>query len=163
MAEAPHSTHQPYVPAGSTMLEFSLRALVLGLMIAFGHSFLAMSGFETLAQIYREIASPKLKNLKITANIVCFYSVISTGLVTLFAVMIIPDSVRKNFYDNMIGGLAMHLAGPYLLRLSFHAFVVLVGALIGLGVATWIFQFSNGLVAQQAMGIGDHANQHRLG
>ena len=36
-----------------------------------------MSGFETLAQVYREIASPKLKNLKITANIVCFYAIVS--------------------------------------------------------------------------------------
>jgi predicted ATPase len=32
----------------------------------------AMSGFETLAQIYREIGYPKLKNLKLTANIVVF-------------------------------------------------------------------------------------------
>ena len=30
-----------------------------------------MSGFETLAQVYREIAYPKLKNLQITGNIVC--------------------------------------------------------------------------------------------
>ena len=57
----------------------------VAIMIAFGHSLLAMSGFETLAQIYREIASPKLKNLKITANIVCTYAVMSTGVVTLFA------------------------------------------------------------------------------
>src|SRR5262249_47253695 len=42
-------------------------------IVAFGHSLLSMSGFETLAQIYREIAYPKLKNLKITANIVCIY------------------------------------------------------------------------------------------
>ena len=28
----------------------------------------AMSGFETLAQVYREIATPKLKNLKITGK-----------------------------------------------------------------------------------------------
>ena len=59
---------------------------------AFGHSLLAMSGFETLAQVYREIAYPKLKNLKITANIVCFYALLSTGLISLFAVMIIPDT-----------------------------------------------------------------------
>ncbi len=31
-------------------------------IIAFGHSLLSMSGFETLAQVYREIAYPKLKN-----------------------------------------------------------------------------------------------------
>jgi amino acid transporter len=63
---------------------------LVAILIAFGHSLLAMSGFETLAQVYREIASPKMKNLKITANIVCTYAVISTGVITLFAVMIIP-------------------------------------------------------------------------
>jgi len=44
-----------------------------------------MSGFETLAQVYREIAYPKLKNLKITGNIVCIYAAVSTGLITVFA------------------------------------------------------------------------------
>ena len=29
------------------------------IIIAFGHSLLSMSGFETLAQVYREIASPE--------------------------------------------------------------------------------------------------------
>jgi len=99
-------------------------------IIAFGHAVLSMSGFETLAQVYREIASPKLKNLRITANIICFYALISTGVVTLLAAMIIPDAERPKFYENLIGGLAMHLAGPELLRLLFHAFVVLVGVLI---------------------------------
>ena len=42
------------------------------IIIAFGHSLLSMSGFETLAQVYREIAYPKLKNLRITANMVCY-------------------------------------------------------------------------------------------
>jgi hypothetical protein len=64
------------------------------LIIAFGHSLLSMSGFETLAQIYREIAYPKLKNLKLTGNITCIYAVICTGVITLFAGMIIPDKVR---------------------------------------------------------------------
>src|SRR5258706_11344433 len=36
----------------------------LGLFIAFGHSILAMSGEETLAQVYREVEAPKLKNFK---------------------------------------------------------------------------------------------------
>ena len=54
-----------------------------------------MSGFETLAQVYREIAYPKLKNLKITGNIVCVYAVLCTGVITLFAGMIIPDTVRQ--------------------------------------------------------------------
>src|SRR4051794_16514637 len=46
----------------------------VALIVAFGHSLLSMSGFETLAQVYREVAFPKLKNLKITATIVCVYA-----------------------------------------------------------------------------------------
>ena len=107
-----------------------LRIPFVLVLIAFGHSVLSMSGFETLAQVYREIAHPKLKNLRIAANIICFYALISTGVVTLLAGMIIPDDQRKLFYNNLIGGLAMNLAGPTLLRLGFHAFVVLVGVLI---------------------------------
>ena len=122
----------------------------VALMIAFGHSLLAMSGFETLAQIYREIASPKLKNLKITANIVCTYAVISTGVVTMFAMMIIPDALRKNYVDNLIGGLAMSLAGPYLMRLGFHVFVVIVGAMILAGAVNTSMIGANGVLNRVA-------------
>ena len=62
---------------------FWLQWPVVMIIIAFGHSLLSMSGFETLAQVYREIASPKLKNLKIAANIVCVYALIGTGIITL--------------------------------------------------------------------------------
>jgi nucleotide-binding universal stress UspA family protein len=99
-------------------------------MIAFGHSLLSMSGFETLAQVYREIAYPKLKNLKITGNIVCIYATVGTGVITLFAATLIPDSVRPQFTDNLLGGLAMYLAGPHMVRLIFQIFVVLVGVMI---------------------------------
>jgi UPF0716 family protein affecting phage T7 exclusion len=66
------------------------------MIVALGHSLLAMSGFETLAQVYREVAYPKLKNLRITANIVCTYAVICTGVISLLAVMIIPTSRRAS-------------------------------------------------------------------
>jgi hypothetical protein len=122
----------------------------VALIIAFGHSLLAMSGFETLAQVYREIAYPKLKNLKITANIVCFYALVSTGLITLFAVMIIPDDVRPRYYDNLIGGLAMNLAGPPLLRLAFHIFVVIVGTLILSGAVNTAIIGANGVLNRVA-------------
>src|SRR2546425_5642668 len=85
---------------------------VVAIIIAFGHSLLSMSGFETLAQVYREIASPKLKSLYRTGNIVCAYALISTGGITLLASYIIPDNVRKEYVENLLGGLAMHLAGP---------------------------------------------------
>src|SRR5258707_7782772 len=92
----------------------------IALLIAFGHSLLSMSGFETLAQVYREIAYPKMKNLRRTANIVCWYAVICTGVITVFAGMIIPNAERAKFFDNLIGGLAMNLSGAYLLRLGFN-------------------------------------------
>src|SRR5512142_2652146 len=60
---------------------FWLQWPVVIIIVAFGHSLLSMSGFETLAQVYREIASPKLKNLKIAANIVCIYALVGTGVV----------------------------------------------------------------------------------
>ena len=120
------------------------------MLIAFGHSLLAMSGFETLAQVYREIGYPKLKNLKITANIVCTYALMSTGLISLFAVMIIPDSVRPQYWDNLIGGLAMNLAGPTLLRLGFHIFVVIVGVLILSGAVNTSLIGANGVLNRVA-------------
>lgn len=120
------------------------------MLIAFGHSLLAMSGFETLAQIYREIASPKMKNLKITANIVCVYALMSTGLISLFAVMIIPDAVRPQYYDNLISGLALSLAGPQLLKLAFHVFVVIVGGLILSGAVNTSIIGANGVLNRVA-------------
>src|SRR5450759_3531641 len=37
---------------------------IVGILIGMGHSVLAMSGEETLAQVYREMEHPKLKNLE---------------------------------------------------------------------------------------------------
>ena len=122
----------------------------MAIIVAFGHSLLSMSGFETLAQVYREIAYPKLKNLRITANIVCWYAVVCTGVVTVFAAMIIPDNVRSKYFDNLIGGLAMNLSGPYLLRLAFHIFVVIVGGLILAGAVNTSMVGANGVLNRVA-------------
>ena len=102
----------------------------VAVVVAFGHSLLAMSGFETLAQIYRELASPKLKNLKIAANIICVYALVSTGFLTLFTFMLIPDDVRRQYRDNLLGGLTNYLIGPPILTFALHIFVVVVGVLI---------------------------------
>jgi amino acid transporter len=120
------------------------------MIVAFGHSLLAMSGFETLAQVYREVAYPKLKNLRITANIVCTYAVICTGVISLLAVMIIPDATRSMYYDNMIGGLVMNLSGPSLLKLGFHVFVVIVGVLILAGAVNTSLIGVNGVLNRVA-------------
>jgi amino acid transporter len=129
---------------------FWLQIPMVMIIIAFGHSLLSMSGFETLAQVYREIAYPKLKNLRITANLVCWYAVICTGVVTVFAGMIIPDAERAKYFDNLIGGLAMSLSGPYLLRLGFHIFVVIVGGLILSGAVNTSIIGANGVLNRVA-------------
>src|SRR5215475_12190833 len=123
---------------------------VVAIIIAFGHSVLSMSGFETLAQVYREIEYPKLKSLKITGNIVCTYAAISTGGIILLASMIIPDDIRKNYAENLLGGLSMHLVGPELLRLGFHIFVVIVGVLILSGAVNTSIIGANGVMNRVA-------------
>lgn len=104
---------------------------LFGILMAFGHSVLAMSGMETLAQVNREIQHPKLKNLKRAALIIALYSVIFTGGATLLASMLIPAYPRTHIYpDDLIAGLAMYMVGPLFLRIAFRIFVVIVGFLI---------------------------------
>jgi len=123
---------------------------VIAVMVGLGHSLLAMSGEESLAQVNREIAHPKLKNLERAGFVIFIYSMVFTSLVSFFAVMIIPDAARKNFLDNLIGGLSMYLVGPAPVRLLFHAFVVLVGTLILAGAVNTAIIGSNGVLNRVA-------------
>jgi amino acid transporter len=120
------------------------------LLVGFGHSVLAMSGEETLAQVNREIAHPKLKNLEKTGLVIFLYSLLFTSLVSFFAVMIIPDNVRPEYFANLIGGIAMYLVGPTSLKLLFHAFVVLVGVLILAGAQNTAIVGANGVLNRVA-------------
>ncbi len=124
---------------------------IVAVMVGLGHSLLAMSGFETLAQVNREIASPKLQNLKRAGLVIFIYSLSFTALVTFFAGMLIPDHERKTiFINNLIGGLAMYQAGPEWARLMFHAFVVLVGTVILAGAVNTAIIGSNGVLNRVA-------------
>jgi amino acid transporter len=120
------------------------------LFVGFGHSVLAMSGEETLAQVNREIEHPKLKNLEKTGLVIFIYSLLFTSLVSFYAVMIIPDGVRHDYFANLIGGIAMYLVGPTVLKLIFHAFVVLVGVLILAGAQNTSIVGANGVLNRVA-------------
>ena len=151
--------HLPPLPIPSN-LKFSPEALgflkdtdiaktfgLFGILIAFGHSVLAMSGEESLAQVNREIASPKLRNLKRAALIIAIFSFVFTGLGSLLAVMIIPDEVRVSVYrDNLISGMAMYMVGPHVLKVVFRVFVVVVGFLILSGAINTSIIGSNGVL-----------------
>ncbi len=118
----------------------------VGIIIAFGHSLLAMSGEETLAQVNRELEYPKLKNLKRAAIVIFIYSVLFTSLVSFFAVALIPDQTRPQYLDNLIAGLAMNFVGPESLKLLFQAFVVIVGFLMLSGAVNTAIIGSNGVL-----------------
>ena len=125
---------------------WATRIPLIMMLVGFGHSVLAMSGEESLAQVNREIEHPKLKNLEKAGLVIFIYSLLFTSLVSLFAVMIIPDNVRPEYFANLISGLAMHMVGPYSLRLIFQGFVVLVGALILSGALNTSIIGANGVL-----------------
>src|SRR5271163_200000 len=131
---------------GSSIMGFAHLAGIIAIFIGLGHSVLAMSGEESLAQVYREIEHPKLPNLKKAGLVIFIYSLVFTSLVSFFAVMIIPDDVRQGFLENLIGGLAMSLEGPLVIRLIFHGFVVVVGAIILAGAVNTAIVGSNGVL-----------------
>src|SRR5437763_2221534 len=136
----------------------------IGILIAFGHTLLAMSGEESLAQVYREIEAPKVPNLLKAGAVIALYSLVLTAVVTFFAIMIIPDKERikttvdgttvvresAKYTDNLISGLVMHLAGPNSVKLALQAFVVFVGFLILSGAVNTSIVGSNGVLNRLA-------------
>jgi len=124
---------------------------IFGILMAFGHSILAMSGEESLAQVNREIQHPKLKNLKRAAIVIAIYSLIFTGGATLLASMLIPAYERTHIYqDNLIAGLAMYMVGPVFWRIAFRIFVVIVGFLILSGAINTSMIGSTGVLMRVA-------------
>ena len=116
------------------------------ILVGLGHSILGMSGWESLAQVYREIERPKVRNLQRAGMVIFAYSVVFTVLVSFFAVAIIPDTIRPQYYGNLISGLAMHVVGPLGLRLLLQAGVVVVGFLILSGAVNTAIVGSNGVL-----------------
>ncbi len=127
---------------GTIWPTFTFIAILVGL----GHSFLAMSGWESLAQVYREIEHPKPRNLRRAGLVIFVYSVVFTTAVSFFATAFIPDEARAQYSDNLISGIAMHLVGPLGLRLLFQGFVVVVGFLILAGGVNTAIVGSNAVV-----------------
>jgi len=124
---------------------------LFGILMAFGHSILAMSGEESLAQVNREIEHPKLKNLKRAAIVIAIYSLVFTGGGTLLASMLIPTWQRTHIYqDNLIAGLAMYMVGPLFWRVAFRIFVVFVGFLILSGAINTSIIGSTGVLMRVA-------------
>jgi amino acid transporter len=124
---------------------------LFGILMAFGHSILAMSGEESLAQVNREIEHPKLRNLKRAAIVIAIYSFVFTGGATLLASMLIPAWERTHIYqNNLLAGLAMYMVGPLFWRIALRIFVVVVGFLILSGAINTSFIGSTGVLMRVA-------------
>ena len=119
---------------------------LIGILMAFGHSFLAMSGEESLAQVNRELEYPKHKNLMRAGLVIFVYSLLFTSLVSFFAYALIPDDVRPGYLDNLISGISIYLAGPLSLKLMFQGFIVIVGFLMLAGAINTSIIGSNGVL-----------------
>jgi amino acid transporter len=103
----------------------------VGVLVGMGHAILAVSGEETLAQVYREIEAPKLQNLKRTGMVIFLFAFVFTGLNSLFASMIVPpEELIGDYNENALSGLAMHLIGPHSVLLVLQGCVVFTGFLI---------------------------------
>ena len=118
----------------------------IALLVGFGHSILAMSGEESLAQVNREIEHPKITNLRRAGLVIFVYSLTFTSLVSFLAVMLIPDQVRSEYFDYLIGGLAMYVVGPTSLKLVLRGFVFVVGFLLLAGAVNTAIVGSNGVL-----------------
>ncbi|MCX6045752.1 MAG: APC family permease [Chloroflexi bacterium] len=140
------STEEGSAPRFGILPNAGMIFALIGLLIAFGHSFLAMSGEESLAQVNRELEYPKHKNLMRAGMVIFVYSLLFTSLVSFFAYAIIPDAVRSQYFDNLISGIAMNVVGPLPLKLIFQAFIVIVGFLMLAGAVNTAIIGSNGVL-----------------
>ncbi len=123
----------------------------IGVLVGMGHAILAVSGEETLAQVYREIEAPKLHNFLKAGMIIFVFSFIFTGINSLFASMIVPQNELIGKYnDNALSGLAMHQVGPQWILLILQGFVVFVGFIILAGAVNTALIGSNSVLNRVA-------------
>lgn len=124
---------------------------IIGVVIALGHSILALSGLETLAQVYREIEDPKIKNLKKSVVLIFIFSFIFTGVLTFLSSVIIPyDKIINEYSENLLSGLAMEMAISYNARVFLKTVVVISALLMLVGAVNTAIVGANGILNRVA-------------
>jgi hypothetical protein len=132
-------------------MSFMTKIGYIGVLMAFGHSVLALSGLETLVQVYREIEYPKIKNLQIAALIIFVFAFVFTGGLTFLSSLIIPsDLIATKYSENLLSGLAMHVNAPHIIKLILQAIVVIAGILMLSGAVNTSIIGANGIVNRMA-------------
>lgn len=124
---------------------------VVGMLMAFGHSVLALSGMETLSQVYREIEYPKPQNLRKAAILIFIFAMLFTGGLTFLSALVIPpELIAGKYNENLLAGLAMSMAGPNLLKLVMQTLVVVAGVVMLSGAVNTALIGSNALLNRVA-------------
>ena len=120
---------------------------IIGIIIAFSHSILALSGLETLAQVFREIEDPKIKNLKKSVFIIFLFGIFFTGFLTFLSSLIIPhDKIISEYSENLLSGLCMELSIPYGFRIIMKILVVISALLMLVGAVNTSMVGANGIL-----------------
>lgn len=124
---------------------------VFGVIMALGHSVLALSGIETLAQVFRELKYPKVENLKKAAAMIFIFALVFTGGLTFLAALIIPpELIVDKYHDNILAGLAMNLSGPVFIKLLLQVAIVAAGAFMLSGAVNTSIIGANGIMSRMA-------------
>ena len=124
---------------------------LIGILMAMGHSILALSGLETLAQVYREIEDPKIKNLKKAVVVIFIFGFIFTGILTFMSGIIIPyEKIINEYSENLLSGLCMELYIPYNFKLVLKTLVVFSALLILVGAVNTAIVGANGILNRVA-------------
>ena len=100
----------------------------VGALIALGAVLFALGGVDALALVAPELEPPRIRNLQRTAGLVVIHSLAVTALVGFLIAAIVPEALRRSFFEAPGVGLVLQLAGPWWLRvLAAVAIVVAAG------------------------------------
>jgi magnesium transporter len=105
-----------------------------GALMAFGAVLFALGGVDVLAQVAPELEPPRIRNLERTARLVVIYSIGVTALLGFVIAAIVPETLRRSFFEAPGVGLVLQLAGPWWLR-GLAAGAVVLGAGLMMGSA----------------------------
>ena len=87
-----------------------------GALMAFGAVLFVMGGVDALALVAPELEPPRIRNLRRTARLVVAHSLGITALAGFLIAALVPEALRRSFFEAPGVGLVLQLAGPWWLR-----------------------------------------------
>jgi hypothetical protein len=123
-----------------------LSPVITGSLASFGYGLLFLGSLRTLPRLWRHMSSPKLKNIRIAANVACGYSLIVVGALTVFVSALVPKEFLRSYPGAALLGLSSSLAGWVALRGIFGMLLVSIAILLLVHVTRASFLASTSLL-----------------